>query len=228
MPLKIKELPESERPYEKLKMYGANCLSNAELLAIIIKSGTKNETSIDIANRVLKLAKNLNGLRDLSIIDFKKIKGIGEVKAIQIEACIELSKRLLVKNDFQYQIKSAKDVYEMVSEEMSSEKQEILKVLVLNNKNYVTKVKDIVKGETNFAKVSIKQILAENIKSQEPKLIMIHNHPSGDSNPSQSDIEITKKTIEACELMGIELLDHVVIGRDNYKSILSMKCFNNT
>ena len=228
MPLKIKELPESERPYEKLKMYGANCLSNAELLAIIIKSGTKNETSIDIANRVLKLAKNLNGLRDLSIIDFKKIKGIGEVKAIQIEACIELSKRLLVKNDFQYQIKSAKDVYEMVSEEMSSEKQEILKVLVLNNKNYVTKVKDIVKGETNFAKVSIKQILAENIKSQEPKLIMIHNHPSGDSNPSQSDIEITEKTIEACELMGIELLDHVVIGRDNYKSILSMKCFNNT
>ena len=228
MPLKIKELPESERPYEKLKMYGANCLSNAELLAIIIKSGTKNETSIDIANRVLKLAKNLNGLRDLSIIDFKKIKGIGEVNAIQIEACIELSKRLLVKNDFQYQIKSAKDVYEMVSEEMSSEKQEILKVLVLNNKNYVTKVKDIVKGETNFAKVSIKQILAENIKSQEPKLIMIHNHPSGDSNPSQSDIEITEKTIEACELMGIELLDHVVIGRDNYKSILSMKCFNNT
>ena len=228
MPLKIKELPESERPYEKLKMYGANCLSNAELLAIIIKSGTKNETSIDIANRVLKLAKNLNGLRDLSIIDFKKIKGIGEVKAIQIEACIELSKRLLVKNDFQYQIKSAKDVYEMVSEEMSSEKQEILKVLVLNNKNYVTKVKDIVKGETNFAKVSIKQILAENIKSQEPKLIMIHNHPSGDSNPSQSDIEITEKTIEACELMGLELLDHVGIGRDNYKSILSMKCFNNT
>lgn len=228
MPLKIKELPESERPYEKLKMYGANCLSNAELLAIIIKSGTKNETSIDVANRILKLTQNLDSLSELSLNDFKKIKGIGEVKAIQIEACIELSKRLSKKNNFKYQIKNAKDVYDMVSLEMNTEKQEVLKVLILNNKNYVTKVKDIVKGETNFAKVSIKQILAENIKSQEPKLIMIHNHPSGDSNPSQSDIEITEKTIEACELMGIELLDHVVIGRDNYKSILSMKCFNNT
>ena len=228
MPLKIKELPESERPYEKLKMYGANCLSNAELLAIIIKSGTKNETSIDIANRILKLTKDLYSLSELSLNDFKKIKGIGEVKAIQIEACIELSKRLFKKNDFKYQIKTTKDVFEMFSSDLCLEKQEILKVLILNSKNYVTKAKDIVKGETNFAKVSIKQILAENIKSQEPKLIMIHNHPSGDSTPSQSDIEITRKTMNACELMGIELLDHVVIGRDNYKSILLMEDFKNT
>ena len=100
----------------------------------------------------------------------------------------------------------------MVSLEMNTEKQEVLKVLILNNKNYVTKVKDIVKGETNFAKVSIKQILAENIKSQEPKLIMIHNHPSGDPTPSSEDIEVTKNLIAASELVDVALLDHIVLG----------------
>ncbi len=227
MPLKIKELPESERPYEKLKMFGAKSLSNSELLAIIIKTGTKSETALDIANRIISLTNNLQEICDLSINDLTKVKGIGEIKAIQIKATCELTKRMSVNNKLQYQIKTPKDVFD-ISSDLKFEKQEILKVLILNSKNYVTKVRDIVKGESNFAKVSIKQILAENIRCQEPKMIMIHNHPSGDSTPSKSDLDITRKTISACELMGIELLDHVVIGRDNYKSILSMREFDNS
>lgn len=222
MPLKMKDLPEAQRPYEKLKMYGANKLSNAELLAIIIKSGTRNETSVDIANRILSLVDNLQELKDLSISDLTNIKGIGEVKAIQIKAFCELSNRINQRNNLSFQIKSTKDVYDLVSPDMSFEKQEILKIIVLNNKNFVMKVKEIVKGETNFANVSIRQILAENIKSQEPKLIIVHNHPSGDPTPSLADIEITRETVSACELMGLTLLDHVVIGKNKYKSILSM------
>lgn len=228
MPLKMKDLPECERPYERLKMYGANCLSNSELLSIIIKSGTRKETAIDIANRIIVMTNNLRDLEVLSINELKKIEGIGEVKAIQIKAVCELTKRMSQSNNLKYQIKTPEDVYNLIIGEYRFEKQEILKILVLNSKNYVTAVKDIVKGESNFAKVSVKQILSENIRCQEPKLIMIHNHPSGDSTPSESDFDITKKTISACKIMGIELLDHVVIGDNNYKSILSIRDFNNT
>lgn len=163
MPLKIKELPESERPYEKLKMFGAKSLSNSELLAIIIKTGTKSETALDIANRIISLTNNLQEICDLSINDLTKVKGIGEIKAIQIKATCELTKRMSVNNKLQYQIKTPKDVFD-ISSDLKFEKQEILKVLILNSKNYVTKVRDIVKGESNFAKVSIKQILAEKYK----------------------------------------------------------------
>lgn len=222
MPLKMKELPEVERPYERLKMYGPEKLSNSELLAIIIKCGTKDENSVDIANRVLLLTKNLKDINDLSITDLMEIKGIGEVKAIQIKAMCELSNRMSESNQtFKIKIKNPRDAFELLKDEMRYKKQETIKVLILNTKNIVIKKLDVATGDSEHANISIKQILAENIRLQAPKIIIAHNHPSGDPTPSKKDYTFTYNVIDACNLLGIKLLDHIVIGDNSYVSIIS-------
>jgi len=226
MNIKMKELPISERPYEKLKMYGAENLSNSELLAIIIKSGTKEYTAIDLANKVLKLNDNtdkedLSFLQDISIVEFMKIKGIGQVKAIQLLAVCELVKRINKPlNKENIKIKDAKDVAKLLMNELKYEKREVVKVILLNSKNIVLKIKDISYGGTNFAMIEPKEILAEAIKLQAPRIILVHNHPSGDVVPSKADFNITDRIYEAAEIIGIQLLDHIIIGNNKYESIL--------
>ena len=226
MPIKMKELPKTERPYEKLEKYGEKSLTNAELIAIIIKTGTKEETSIGLAQKILKLndceEKGLNFLRELTIEEFMKIKGIGKVKAIQLKAVCELSSRM--NQDINYQttkITNPKDVANILMDKMRFEKQEILQTIMLDNRNNIIKIKEIAKGTGNYVKASIKSILSESIKIEAPKIILVHNHPGGDPTPSQKDIEFTRKVKQASEIMGIELIDHVIIGRVQYKSIFS-------
>ena len=226
MPIKMKELPKTERPYEKLEKYGEKSLTNAELIAIIIKTGTKEETSIGLAQKILKLndceEKGLNFLRELTIEEFMKIKGIGKVKAIQLKAVCELSSR--INQDINYQttkITNPKDVANILMDKMRFEKQEILQTIMLDNRNNIIKIKEIAKGTGNYVKASIKSILSEAIKIEAPKIILVHNHPGGDPTPSQKDIEFTRKVKQASEIMGIELIDHVIIGRVQYKSIFS-------
>ncbi len=226
MPIKMKELPKTERPYEKLEKYGEKSLTNAELIAIIIKTGTKEETSIGLAQKILKLndceEKGLNFLRELTIEEFMKIKGIGKVKAIQLKAVCELSSRM--NQDINYQttkITNPKDVANILMDKMRFEKQEILQTIMLDNRNNIIKIKEIAKGTGNYVKASIKSILSEAIKIEAPKIILVHNHPGGDPTPSQKDIEFTRKVKQASEIMGIELIDHVIIGRVQYKSIFS-------
>lgn len=222
MTLRIKELPSNERPYEKMKAFGEEVLSNAELLAIIIKTGTKEENSLQIANRVLSMISSFSDIYNLSIEDLKKIKGIGEVKAIQIKALCEIAKRISSSFDIsKYKIKSYKDVVNLLMDEMKFQKQEIVKVILLNTKNYIVKIKDIVKGEPNYASVTPKAIFTEAIKMQVGKLIVVHNHPSGDPTPSMADINFTNKLIEIGEILGIEVLDHIILGNNKYKSIIS-------
>lgn len=226
MPLKMKDLPETERPYEKLKMYGESNLSNAELLAIIIKTGTKDENSIIIANRILKLVDKLDDLNELSIEELKRVKGIGNIKAIQIKALCELSKRMLKPiQRLNTQIKNPKDVANLLMNEMCFEKREVVKVLLLNVKNYIIKVVDVVSGETNYANVTTKQLLVDAVKMQVNKIILVHNHPSGDPTPSIADYELTRSLIKASDIMGISLLDHIVIGKNSYESIFSRREF---
>lgn len=228
MPIKMKELPKTERPYEKLEKYGEKSLTNAELIAIIIKTGTKEETSIGLAQKILKLndceEKGLNFLRELTIEEFMKIKGIGKVKAIQLKAVCELSSRM--NQDINYQttkITNPKDVANILMDKMRFEKQEILQTIMLDNRNNIIKIKEIAKGTGNYVKASIKSILSEAIKIEAPKIILVHNHPGGDPTPSQKDIEFTRKVKQASEIMGIELIDHVIIGRVQYKSIFSQE-----
>lgn len=227
MSIRMKELPLCERPYEKLEMYGANTLSNAELLAIIIKTGTKEDTAVNLAQRILKLNENtktqgLQFLQEISIEEFTKVKGIGRVKAIQLQAVAEIAKRMTTPtNIFKYKIKNPEDVAKLLMEEMRYEKREIAKVILLNTKNNVLKVSNISFGGTNLAIIEPKEVLSEAIKMQAPKIILIHNHPSGDPTPSEQDFIFTDKMYEACEIIGIELLDHIIIGNGCYESIFS-------
>lgn len=223
MPLKMKEMPEQERPYEKLEQYGECKLSNAELLAIIIKSGTKEENSIQIANRILLMAKSIKGLQDISLNELKNIKGIGKVKAIQLKAICELAKRMNEATNIKIQIKEPKDIAKLFMQGSKLESKEYLKLVILNTKNYITKIIDIAKGETDRIYVSTNQILLEVIKAQAKKLIIVHNHPSGDPTPSKRDIEFTKKLLKQSEVLELKLLDHIIIGYDKYESILSGK-----
>ena len=232
MTIKIKQLPESERPYEKLELYGESKLSNAELLAIIIKSGRKDATSVEIANEILKLNKNideqdLNFLREMSIEELMQIKGIGKVKAIQIKAVCELSKRMNKPSNYKkIQITQPIDIAKILMNDLRFEKKEIAQVIILDNKNYIIKMKKIAVGSTNFVNLSIKDILADAIKINAPKIILAHNHPSGISTPSKADYELTKKVEDAAKLLGIQLLDHIVIGNMEFTSIKNIEQLN--
>ena len=229
MTIKIKDLPITERPYEKLEMYGEKMLSNSELLAIIIKNGTKEFTAIDISNKILnKINNNLRDLQDISLDEFKDIQGIGKVKAIQLKAICELTKRMSRPiNDAKVQIKNTKDIAEIFMEELRYEKREIVKLVLLNTKNIIMKVMDVSFGGTSSAIIEPKDILIEAIKIGAPKIIIIHNHPSGDSEPSFADFEITNRIEQASKIIGIELLDHIVIGDGNYVSIFLKRGVNN-
>ena len=229
MSLKIKELPVTERPYEKLEMYGEKMLSNSELLAIIIKNGTKDFTAIDISNAILKkVNNNLRDLQDIPLHEFKEIQGIGKVKAIQLKAICELTKRISRPiNDAKIQIKNTDDIAKILIEELKYEKREIVKLVLLNTKNITLKIMDISFGGTSSAFVEPKDILLEAIKVGAPKIIIAHNHPSGDPTPSLADFEITNRIEKAGQIMGIELLDHIVIGDCNYISIFSKRGVNN-
>ena len=229
--MKIKELPLSERPYEKLEIYGAEKLSNAELLAIILKTGTKEKTALEIAQEVLSVQKNTDNLRflqELSLEDFKKIKGIGKVKAIELKAVCELTKRISKPINNKIKIKNSKDVADLLMPELRYEKREIAKILLLNSKNIVLKIKDISLGGANFAYIEPKDVLQEAIKIGAPKIILVHNHPSGDATPSKSDFKITDKIYEASELLGIQFLDHIIIGDGYFQSILRKEQQNET
>ena len=226
--MKMKELPMSERPYEKLEMYGEEKLSNAELLAIIIKSGTKEESSVSLAQRILSLEKNgennLKFLQNISMKEFMSIKGIGKVKAIQLRALCELTKRMSTPiNTNQIQINSPKDVAELLTDEMKYEKKERVKAIILNSKNVIIKIADICTGTTNSAMLRPKDVLHEIIKLGEPKIILVHNHPSGDPTPSKSDFEFTERLVQAANIVGVELLDHIVVAEKGYNSIFYLK-----
>lgn len=226
MKTKMKTLPMSERPYEKLLNYGEESLSNSELLAIIIKTGTKEKTALDLASQVMNLSEeeNVNDLRflqQISIHELMKIKGIGRVKAIELKALGEIAKRMSKPiNLNKVCLKTKADVANLVMQEMRYEKNEVLKLILLNHKNIVQKMVTVATGKDNTLIFDIKQILSEPIKLQIPRIVLVHNHPSGNAKPSKEDILATKKIREACDLMGILLLDHIIIGDGQYHSAM--------
>lgn len=225
--MKIKELPEAERPYEKLELYGEQNLSNAELLAIIIKSGTKEETSVQLAQRILKLNSGqddtgLGFLRNVTLEELMQIKGIGRVKAIQLKAVGEIVTRMQKPSNYKkMKFTEQRKVAEMLLNEFRFEKREILRMYLLNHKNMVTKIVDIAKGGSNFVNASIPEILGQVLQERAPKILLVHNHPSGDSIPSRNDIEFTDKLYNAAKDFQIDLIDHIVIGDMEYTSIFN-------
>lgn len=224
MSIKIKELPELERPYEKLEMYGEKTLSNAELLAIIIKTGTKEETSVQLAQRLLSLNKttkeDLNYLQTLSIEELMEVKGIGKVKAIQLKAVGEISARMFSKTKYKKMfINEPKDLAEILIGNIKSETNEKVKIAILNSRNQLLKIQDIASGGIDFVNVEVKEILTEPIKMKAPKYILVHNHPGESAKPSKNDIAYTKTLYKLSQLFNIELIDHIIIAGMNYTSI---------
>ncbi len=225
MTTKITELPKYERPYEKLEIYGENELSNSELLAILIESGTKEESSIQLAQKVLALCKEsleneLRFLQNISIEELKRIKGIGRVKAIRLKATFELAKRMSQPVEEDIFVYSSSDVAKIFMEELMYEKREIVKLIILNNKNKILRIQNISLGGTNYAVIEPKEVLAEPIKMNANKIILLHNHPSGNATPSNEDYEVSRRISLCAEMFGIEFIDHIVIGDGEYRSAL--------
>ena len=222
---KIKNIPTMERPYEKMLMYGVEELTNIELLSIIIKTGTKDESSLEIAQNLMNLNDELNNLRFLqtiSIEELKKVNGIGTVKAIELKAVGEIAKRIskpLKKSNIK--ITSKYDVINLLMDELQTEENEVLKILMLNNQNILKKISTIAVGNENNISVNIKAILSEPVKMQIPKIILVHNHPSGDPAPSDIDIKFTQKVKNAANLLDIQVLDHIIIGDGTYRNIFA-------
>lgn len=226
--MNMRELPNFERPYEKLEFYGEEKLSSAELLAIIIRTGNKNETSVQLSQKVINLGKtqtckDLRFIQSITLPELMSINGIGKVKAIQIKAVGELAKRItkpLLKKEIS--LKGTDDVANLLLPEMQWEKRELVKVLILNYKNILLTIKDISYGGTNYAMLHPKEVLIDAVKMQADRIILVHNHPSGDPTPSENDYEVTKRILEASNILGIDFIDHIVIGAGKYESVFSL------
>lgn len=218
----IKDLPKSERPREKLLAHGPDVLSNAELLAVIIRTGTGAETAIEVSTRLLGMDnRGIRYLLDASFNDLTKIKGIGECKAAQIIAAIELGKRIKRIGYYdKVRVTSPEIVAEVLMDEMSCLNKEHFRTVILDTKNQIICIENISIGTLNASIVHPRDVFKAAIKNNGNSVILVHNHPSGDTTPSSEDINITKRLVEGGNLMGIKVLDHLIVGNGTY---LSMK-----
>jgi len=212
-----------DRPYEKYLRYGAGILSDSELLAILIKTGTKDLNCLDLAKQLLSdNSSGLSGfefLSQASLDELMQFSGIGKVKAIQIKALIELAKRISKETIVQKKIASPADVYALLCKDMAELPKEEIRIIILDVKNYVKSIVTVVKGSVNASSVTIKELLCEPIKQLASGIILVHNHPSGDTIPSRQDILLTKKVGEYAMMFDITLKDHVIIGKKGYTSL---------
>lgn len=218
----VKDLPEAERPREKLLTRGAKALSNAELLAILLRTGTKEDSVMRVAEKLLIAykSKGLSGISNLSPKEFSKVKGIGTVKAITVIAALELGMRLAEEPARQrIVIRSPKDVADYVMAHLRYENKEHFITMLLNTKNCVLATPVVSIGSLNASIVHPREVFTEAIKYSAAAMILVHNHPSGDPTPSKEDILITKKLVQAGEIMDISVLDHVIIGDSKYISV---------
>lgn len=219
----MKMLPSSERPYEKVMEYGAESLSDAELLSVILRTGTKDASARDLAEEILKLGNpsGLPGLLHHSLADYREIRGIGNVKAVQLSCIGELSKRIwkAAKNGGEFVCSHPAVIADYFMEEMRHKEQECLKLLILNTKNVLMKDVDISKGTVNASLATPREIFIETLRYRGAGVILLHNHPSGDPTPSKDDCLFTRRVEEAGRLMGVPLLDHIIIGDNSYVSL---------
>lgn len=219
----MKTLPISERPYEKAAEWGVESLSDAELLSVILRTGTKDISARDLAEEILKLGNpsGLPGLLHHSLPDYREVRGIGRVKAIQLASIGELSKRIWksARSGDELSCTHPAIIADYFMEEMRHMEQEHLKLLILNTKNILIKDVDISKGTVNASLATPRELFIEALRYRGSAIILLHNHPSGDASPSPEDCLFTRRVKEAGNLMGIPLLDHIIIGDTSYVSL---------
>jgi len=218
--LTIRDLPLEERPRERLARYGPEALSNAELLALILRTGTEGKTVIDVANKLLKNTDgNLVSLFSSSITELKQTKGIGLAKAAQIQACFELGKRFAaVKQNNGSAVKTAEDVAVLLVPQMRFLDREVFKVVLLDSRNRIIKIQDVSVGTLNASLVHPREVFKAALKESAAAVILVHNHPSGDPTPSEDDLEVTQVLLAAGRAIGLPIVDHVIIGATEVRS----------
>ena len=218
--MKIKDLPDSSKPRERFLKHGPEALSDAELFAIILRTGTLDENVIDMSNRLIA-EYGLDKLFDCSLKELQKIKGIGPSKAMQILAMAELGKRYNQSQIPQKKkITCAEDVFNLMHEKLKDKKEEHFYVLMLDTKNnLIGEPVLITKGILDASIVHPREVFKQAIKNSASKIILVHNHPSGDPNPSREDLEVTKSIIETGRILEITLIDHVILGLNSFESI---------
>ena len=216
----IHEMPSNERPRERLIHFGASALSATELLAIQLRTGSLERSAIGLAELLLSEFGGLRGLANASVEQLKQVKGIGEAKAVEIVAAVELGKRLsALSNEERPCIRSPQDVANLLMPEMRDLKKEHLKSLLLDSKNRVMKTLTVSVGILDSSLVHPREVFKDAILASSASLIIAHNHPSGDPTPSPEDKRITQRLYEAGQLIGIDLLDHIVIGDNRWISL---------
>ncbi|MGI5920415.1 MAG: RadC family protein [Syntrophomonadaceae bacterium] len=215
----IKDLPENMRPREKLVIHGEKNLTDSELLAVILGMGTRNISAIDLANSLLVSYGSLRHLKEASLEELKSHKGIGLAKAVSIKAAAELGRRIALDIQHRTTIKSPEDVKNMVMEEMRYFDREHFRVLYLDRKAGLVTMEDISIGGLHSSIVHPREVFKTAIKRSAASIILVHNHPSGDPTPSREDIEVTRRLIEVGKIMGIEVLDHIIVGDNTYCSL---------
>lgn len=218
--LMMRDLPTDLRPRERMLYVGPSALSTTELIAIILRDGVRGENVLRMAERLLSTFGGISGLAQASMDELCAVHGIGEAKATQIKAALELGKRLLAAAPGEKpQIRSPGDIANLLMLEMSLLEQEQLRVLLLDTKNCVNKVHTVYSGSLNSAVVRISEVFREAIRTNSAAIAIAHNHPSGDPTPSPEDVNVTKMIVEAGTLLDIAVLDHLIIGRNRFVSL---------
>ena len=215
----IKDMPTGDRPRERLAHAGASALSNAELLAIVLRVGTGGENAVHLAQRLLN-QHGLAGLARKSVAELSQEKGLGPAKVVQIKAAFELGRRLLASTpEERPQIRAPADAANILLSEMALLEQEHLRVMLLDTRNRVIAVPTLYVGSLNTSMIRVGEVFREAIRHNAAALIIAHNHPSGDPSPSPEDVAVTREIINAGKLLDIEALDHLIIGRQGYVSL---------
>jgi DNA repair protein RadC len=220
--LGLKDLPPAVRPRERLLQRGPNDLSDAELLAIILRTGTPTSNALELSHRALARHGGLAGVDRAAIGELCRDEGVGAAKAVQIKAALELGKRLASLDPTRrVRIASPRDVYNLLRAEMSRLEFEQLRVVLLNTKNDVLGAPELYRGSLNGTTVRLGELFREAVRQNVAHLVIVHNHPSGDPTPSAEDVRLTRDAVSAGQLLDIEVLDHIVIGggADGYVSL---------
>lgn len=218
--IKIKELPKDTRPRERLLKEGPEGLSAVELLAVLLRTGTSSMNALDLSAFLLAKAGGLSGITESSLEELCSVKGIGPAKVAQIKAAVELGRRLATRHPLpKHAVSSPEDVYNLLKERMRYYDREHFKAVFLNTKHHVIEIETVSVGNLNSSLVHPRELFKNSIKRSAAALILVHNHPSGDPTPSKEDEEITRRLVEAGNIIGIQVLDHLVIGEDSFVSL---------
>lgn len=220
----IRDLPREERPRERLRNYGPSSLSTAELLAIILRTGTKSENVLNLSTRLMSRFGGLSGLARAGFDELCGVHGFGEAKTAQLKAAFELGRRVVSFQESERPtVQSPQDIANLLQGEMGFLEQEHLRVVLLNTRNRVLSVHEVYKGNANSAMIRPGEVFREAVRANALAIILVHNHPSGDPAPSDDDVQITRQIIDAGKLLDIEVLDHVVLAQRGFVSLKERK-----